>query len=372
MSPPLSAEKKTLDIICLRCDENGYQYNIERRPGFIRLNVSNLSDKININVYNTGNFVVQGKKSILRSEFTEFKEQFDGTDSATSESPFSGPKPHHTTYTIISDAIRDEIKKNLKEIGNPGKIEDNPNADINYRYSVFGDGSKITITQYNTGTLLLQGKNDYLFDQCCSLIEKTVKIDTKDVIGRFVSENEDKKVEVIEQCTPELLVNAEKNVRSALGGAFDFLEVHDQNYLISSECLRMCGVCLPEYSPLVMPAAKGYEGFVKKLVISIGLVGSDYFTKKSGNFSPLSDTNNPNRQNLCAKQKHCGKMLNRVNLNLDIYRNFMMHSEGISITEVESFKKAETKINTIFLEISELFEYFDGNFNISHKMDVVD
>jgi hypothetical protein len=122
---------------------------------------------------------------------------------------------------------------------------------------------------------------------------------------------------------------------------------------------------LPEFSALVMPASKGFEGFAKKLVIGIRLVKRDHFDTPSGNFSILNDKTNPKRVSVCNKdKKYADKMLNKLNLCLDQYRNFMMHSDSENFTKVDIREDAEKRYNRICDDTKDLFEYFNNLYEL--------
>lgn len=45
----------------------------------------------------------------------------------------------------------------------------------------------------------------------------------------------------------------------------------------------------------------------------------------------------------------------------------MMHSDESTITKVDSQEEAEQKVNKIFVETKQIFEYFKGIYNLSSK-----
>ncbi len=155
--------------------------------------------------------------------------------------------------------------------------------------------------------------------------------------------------------TPELINIAEDNVRGKTGDVFNYLKSYDKKWFVASECLCLTKIPLPEFSPLVMPASKAFEGFVKKLLIGIGLFDSGHFKTKQGNFSALSQSDNPKRKAICAKDKHADTMLKKISLCLDMSRNFMMHSDDSKITKVDFQQEAEEKVNRETMIISEVF-----------------
>ena len=221
----------------------------------------------------------------------------------------------------------------------------------------------MTLTQYSNGTLLLQGKDDALFDDCCSLIELRCNPSERDVISRFISSDEESLKVFVAKYTPGLIELAEIKTREALGIAYDYLEPYDQKWFVASECISMTEIPLPEYSPVVMPASKALEGFAKKLLVDIGLFPKGHFDKKS-NFANLKDHNHPSRKAICEKDKHADSFLEKLAVCLDMSRNFMMHSDDAKVTKIESPQEAREKLDSIFRDAKEIFEYFNDIYKL--------
>jgi hypothetical protein len=220
------------------------------------------------------------------------------------------------------------------------------------------NNSSVTISQFKNGTLLLQGKEDQLFDECCTAIESIAHLSEKEIILRFLSGDEERLKAISERYTPELIKQAEKRAREKIGMVFDYLELHDQKYIVVSECLCLSQIPLPEYSALVMPASKAFEGFSKKLLVGLGIVPSSHFNSVNASFSPLNDPKNPGRLAICSKEKHADKKLQEWYLSINKFRHFMMHSDDSFVTKIDFQDDAEKKIQAIHDEMNDKFEYF--------------
>jgi hypothetical protein len=236
--------------------------------------------------------------------------------------------------------------------------------NIEYLAKIQRGSYSVTFTQYTNGTLLLQGKTDALFNDCCDLIESLCNPSEKEVISRFISSDEESLRVFIAKYTPELIGLAETKTKEALGEAYEYLEPYDQKWFIASECLSMAEIPLPEYSPVVMPASKALEGFAKKLLVDIELVPKDHWKNKNSNFSILYDHNHPSRKAICDKEKHTDSFLEKLSLCLDMSRNFMMHSDDAKVTKVESPQEAREKLDSIFRDTKEIFKYFNDNYRL--------
>jgi len=302
----------------------------------------------------------------LKAEIEKLKEDFEANPQSFLGHEIPEIKACITTYDIMLRELRAKIKESLKTLEVTIEITDNPNPAIEYRAKIARNDFSATLTQYNNGTLLLQGKTDKLFDDSCDLIERIASPSEKDVIARFISSDE-KNLEVFaSKYTPELIILAEGNVKKKIEDVYEYLEPYDKKWFVASECLCLTKIPLSEFSPLVMPAAKAFEGFVKKLLIGIGLVDADYFKKKGANFSPLNNPS-PERRAICDKEKHADTMLKKIDLCIKTNRHFWMHSDESKITKVGLQEEAEEKVNSIFRDTKEIVDYFNGLYSLLPK-----
>lgn len=346
------------------CEEKNYQIRKSEEANNIRLKISNLSESAIVIIYTTGTVVVQGKQNPLKEEMAALKGNFEANPQSFIGAEIAEIKACATRYNVILPELRTKIKESLDTLGTRLKITENPKPNIEYKAKITRHDSSLTLTQFNNDTLLLQGKTDKLFDSSCDLIERIANPSDKEVIARFISSDETNLGLFEAKYTPQLIEIAEDNVKEKMGGVYEYLEPHDQKWFVASECLCLTKIPLPEFSPLVMPASKAFEGFAKKLLIGMGLFESDHFKTKKGNFSVLSDTANPKRIAICEKERYVDTMLKKIGLCIEINRNFMMHSDDSQITKVNCQEDAEKLIGEIFEDTKKIFEYFDGIFNL--------
>jgi hypothetical protein len=347
------------------CKSKGYQVDPKTNEnGDTRLEISNLKERVILTIYHTGSIVTGGKKSVLRAEFEKLKQQItDDPQSLIGSSPHK-LKACSTKYDIVLPEIMEQIKDRLSTFDSNFEIVQKESSPIYYVAKLIKLNSAITITQYHTGTLLLQGKEDALFNECCDFIEKVADPDEHDVVIRFLSSDEKSLEDFTARFTPKLLELAEFSAREKVGVGLEYLELHDRKWFIASECLRIVEIPLPEFSPLVMPASKAFEGFAKKILVDIGLYEPDHFKAKDSTFAHINDTKHPKRVSVCQKEKYVDTYLKRISLDLDMFRNFMMHSDGSAVTKVQSREEAIRLIDRIMVETKEIFEYFNDVFDI--------
>ena len=347
--------------------KKSYQVSQSEMEHGIKLDVSDFSHRTYVNVSNKGNIWVQGKDTPLKDEFEKLIIKFKSDPVSYIKKPLKPILACSTKYDIMLNEYRKKIKEKLSSIVGTLKIVDEPEALIQYRAKIDRNSFSITFTQFNNGTLLLQGKEDNLFNESCDLVEKIANPSDGEVIARFISNNEENLKLFTAKYSPELINMAEKNVIKKVGDAYNYLESYDKKWLVASECLCLTKIPLPEYSPMVMPASKAFEGFAKKTLIGIGLFPSGHFSSKTANFSFLNDKNHPNRISVCLMEKYVDTKLKQISLDLERYRNFMMHSDDSKVTKVETVEKAVHVVDEIFNEIKDLFNYFNDNFSLMPK-----
>lgn len=368
MAESISNVSNIAKVFTSYCDSKNYQFKQSEESNNLRIDISNLSERTIVKIYfNTGTVQIQGKQNSLKAEIEKLKKDFEANPHSFLGDEITEIKACATRYDIMLSELRTKIKESLNTLEATLEIAKSPGPTIEYRAKITRNGSLLTLTQFNNGTLLLQGKTDKVFDDSCDLIEKIANPSDKEVIARFISSDE-KNLEVFAaKYTPKLIALAEGNVKKKIGDVYDYLEPYDRKWFVASECLCLTAIPLPEFSPLVMPASKAFEGFAKKLLVGIGLFEADYFKTQNANFSALNDNNNPKRKTICAREKHANTMLKRIGVCLDTYRNFMMHSDESKITKVDSQEEAEEKVNSVFKETKEIFDYFNDLYTLLPK-----
>ena len=367
MSKSILNACKIAKIFTGHCDSKGYQVEQSEESNKLRIDISNLSERTIVNIYYTGKLLVQGKQNSLKKEIEALKKEFEANPQSFLGGEAREIKACAMRYDIMLRELRTKIKESLNMLEATMEITESPSSAIEYRAKISRNHYSLTLTQFNNGTLLFQGKTDKLFNDSCDLIEKIANPSDKEVITRFISDDEENLKIFTERYTPELIVTAEDNVKEKIRDVYDYLEPYDRKWFVASECLCLSKIPLPEFSPLVMPASKAFEGFVKKLLVDIGLFEIDYFKTKNANFSALYDNNNSKRKAICNKDKYVDTILKRISLCLDINRNFMMHSDESKITKIDSQEEAEKKVNNIFEDTREIFSYFNNLYSLLPK-----
>lgn len=76
---------KIKDVIVRYCEGKNYQVRVTDKADHIRLDISEIKDRVTINVYFTRRLVVKGSNSRLRHEMEELKQKIDSNPEAFRE-----------------------------------------------------------------------------------------------------------------------------------------------------------------------------------------------------------------------------------------------------------------------------------------------
>lgn len=147
----------------------------------------------------------------------------------------------------------------------------NTDSSIYYRMRINGSELKdrITVTQYNSGRLLIQGTGWQTWDDICEPIERKLNSSVQEVLIRYIPTQKDEKIENI--ITSALLISAEGDVKSRLGTAYDFIYPHDRTLIVSSKAQFIVGANYGDYYCYIAPALKVIEGYLIKTIVDLNL-----------------------------------------------------------------------------------------------------
>jgi len=213
----------------------------------------------------------------------------------------------------------------------------------------------LRVTVYETGTVVLQGRNTALFDEVCSLVETLGESGVNEIAVRFVTQSSDEAERLAALLSPKLMLDADEELKSSLGESYHYLAQHDRKYLQSSLCLLSAGLDLPEYSCLVMPASKGLEGFCKKLMVSLGIVTEEEVRAAGFSWGAIRDK--PNYAE-ARKDKDSRVFLDKMAAELEFSRNFMLHSSDKPYMQVATSTDARKDVDRILDAVRDIFAFF--------------
>jgi len=228
-----------------------------------------------VNVYTSGKVIVGGKKTALRQQMEEWKNLQAQAQTLVEEGDEDAAQNRATKFTVAQAKI-EKIKSLIKAL--PCEItwrEEDPTGAQVYQAEIRTDRDKVVVTQYHTGTLMVQGRTSALFDLVCDRLDGKLSQSVADRATRYIPEgNRDVALVVMNQ--PHAETKALDWLIEQMGqNTYEFLYPHDRETLLSGAALlqavKAIGLKLPDHSVLVMPFARAYEGFLVKLFIHIGL-----------------------------------------------------------------------------------------------------
>jgi len=263
-------------------------------------------------------------------------------------------------YAVISPELGHLIRQKLETIGAVRENEVNGDA---YDVSLTRSGASVRVRRFSNGTLLVQGAGTSTWDEACTAIEGLVSPGIVEVATRFVSASQEETDRVAGLLTPKLQEDAQCELRGRLGPAFDFMTEWDQKYLLSSLVLLRSGLEVPEYSCMVMPASKAFEGYAREVFLQLGVIKKEETQKKAWTVLQVFKKDqagkyeNPDLQKYVSQGKYRGAYLDKLRNDLDFYRNFMMHSDDASITKVTTLDAAKEIVERVVKSLQESFKF---------------
>jgi len=233
-------------------------------------------------------------------------------------------------------------------------VTDLEDTDYSKRYSISNTMNESIKMHYfpTSGALNFQGKGYTIYSDLLESMEDNVSVD--DVLDSNLSANK------IESITKDDL---KKSMQEALPNTFDFLNGAVANIMSSSFFLtKIENNELPDYSWMVFPVLRGFEGVIKKLLNLKGITINNNFGEV---FEPIS-AGNPNYKFLdvhstaISDTEYCDLLTECYNY-LNANRHGIFHINGIinatrQLTRedaIEMFNEIIDLIETTYSKIQE-------------------
>lgn len=191
-----------------------------------------------------------------------------------------------TVYTVNEEQKREVLTEKIKTLSQfeikDVKIPQHASSCLEIKHPERSE--KVTLTQFKSGKLTVQGVTWEVWDAVCTLIEQELNASVVELVSRFILEDPNERIVGIVTSGIEKRAHAELS-KKILGPAYTFLWNHDKKCLVSSICLKNVRLDLPEYFAYVSPAGKALEGYLKKSLISTGHYTEADIQDRSFNFS---------------------------------------------------------------------------------------
>lgn len=302
-----------------------------------------------LNIYRSGKVVVQGKRSALKERLQEWGNLQAATANRAphdQDGSKAGDNLSRSTKYVVAPSKYDKLRAIIKQL--PGQVfwSDVIAPHEVYKVDVRADGMRVTLTQFKTNTLFVQGRQSPLFDEVCSQLDAALVQAPAEHATRYLSDEQAAQLKP-HMDRPEAEAEAWRWLEAELEGrdVLDYLFEHDRNTLIAGAVLLQAAESLPmpDYSPLVMPFARAFEGFLIQLFISLGMIergrleAEDISAIKVGAWlNSLPDwLKNPQRD---------GHIVPDLRTAWEGTRHLMIHSDPTRQTVIPNYAKAKNEI----------------------------
>jgi ribonuclease HIII len=343
-------QKQDIAVAQLRAyvKESGLELLEEQEIDYGRqFRISNGTNICPVNIYTSGKITVGGKKTPLRQQIEEWKNLQQAQVLASVGQVDEAAAQNRATKFIVAQAKIDKIRSLIEEL--PGEItwregeSDEPQV---YQAEIRDDGSKIVVTQYHTGTLMVQGRASVLFDLVCDRLDQKLSQSIADRATRYIPE-ESRQAALDRMSQPEAETTALAWLIEYLEqGTYDFLYPHDRETLLSGaallETVQTINLKLPDYSVLVMPFARAYEGFLVKLFIHIDLA-DEVEIEQSGQAIQVGRWLEKLPELIADPRRH-GHVVDDLKTAWTGSRHLMLHSDYVRQTKMATFEEAHNEI----------------------------
>ncbi|WP_294378971.1 type II toxin-antitoxin system RnlA family toxin [uncultured Clostridium sp.] len=231
------------------CDKNPIQIKIKRndKKSVLRIYCKRDGLKLDTSVGADKELNIE-----VESKFNDFE--------TTTQKTYSFKKVSENDYENIKDKINklDKVEIIQKENKDPNKKE-----FLEIQSIVTHE--RILVSSFKNGTLMLQGIVWNLWEDICEIIDTSINSSIEDIINRFSFGESDKN-------NSEDYSKEENDVKQIITSeVFDFLDEHYRDYLISAQCILNSSLKMKEFSTVLCPTAKVLEGFLKKVLIELGI-----------------------------------------------------------------------------------------------------
>jgi ribonuclease HIII len=241
--------------------------------------VTDQKSTIHVSFYRTGTILIQGAPGTLREALEAWKQDLHAGRASPFPAGSSQPMP---ATSAPSESMRfrldsrhwEPLHARLLEL-EEGQVISQPCTDAaqRWRLEIRQAQVRVIATLYTTGTLLIQGKASPLFEAVCATIETFLGSSFAERGARYIPEAQRERI-LHHLAQPIRHRQASAYAEQQLGPQlYAFLSPADHDtYLAAAGALlslQATQTALPDYSLLVMPFARVYEGFLLQLASTL-------------------------------------------------------------------------------------------------------
>lgn len=182
----------------------------------------------------------------------------------------SGPKiPIYANYSI-SKNNQDLVQEKLEESFSIVK-KDVKKPTIRYIFEISDNHDKITITQFLSGKLLLQGIDSALATRIREIINTINPISNIEEVLTYIPPKQQAETKQVIDQINGFDAYCEKARKVLSADAYNYLPFIDKKQIVTAfgllEAIKDNSISLPLYNPVVYPVAKAFEGFILKMMM---------------------------------------------------------------------------------------------------------
>lgn len=310
--------------------------------------ISDGMNQLPVNFYQTGRILAQGKTSPLKTAVTEWANLFQAGIKA--QPTAAEPRASRSArYFVLPDRVP-EIQAIVQSLSDEVNLRPATGPAELYRAEVCLAHQRLTVTQYSSGTLLVQGASSPQFDAICEILDQHLRQSFSDRAARYIPAPIEQTAATTYLAKPEAENEATHWLLQQIDRAvLEFLYPNDQSTLIAAAGVRNAYAkpheALPDYSVIVMPFAKAYEGFVIRLAVHLELAKPEDLKQKASEIE-IGEWLVAIRARL-PDIKRYGEISDTLNAAWGC-RNKAVHSDpGYSMSVLKSFSEAEQEIAAI-------------------------
>lgn len=314
--------------------------------------------RLPVNLYNTGKILVQGKPGEMKNELTEWANLLQAGFPGAVSNNMLARRNRVAKYFVIPGNI-EKIYGVVK--GLPGEVVDREVGGLAevYRVEARYQGQRVTITQYDSGTLLVQGLSSPYFDTVCEILDEHLAQSFSERAARFISGEKERADVTIYLETPEAENEARRWLLERIGPeVLNFLYENDKRTLLAAAGVWNAaqGREWPEYSFVVMPFAKAFEGFVIRLAVHLGLTTENALKEKADEIA-VGAWLGEIRSRL-PDPKRYGEVCTALEAAWQC-RHKVIHSDAFHpFSTLQSLAKAEMEVGTILRAMARAYQVF--------------
>lgn len=287
------------EMIFKICEEKDIAYSIKEIDD--GKNVKQISINLKKNLLNSTINMYSSKKGLTLSVDSNSNPELSSLviTKMLNENQINKVEDKTYTYKEVPEEKIENVISNLEVFNNSNeyifnKIENHDNIKISYKIISKSSKEKILVTIYSNNTLKVSGKKYLLWEDVCYIIEQSLDITLDDIIGRInVGIDFNFKQDKCDSCDDIL--------RREFGDElYNFIYKHDYNVILSVKCSFDYKTKLLDYGIYIDPLTKSFEGYFKKILITLDIV-KKLQIKKDWKFNLIFDSNKELRSEFHCK-----------------------------------------------------------------------